>query len=354
MERNIFYPDKYALQVSLSDDFCSRQFVDHFAQEKGIFIANATQNELGDFLSDLLYDGDDLSKIHDSALHVYKKNSLSGFWASTDKKGLSLLDELEAYNGQVVEPKNKMTMGPIIQKKALGENIYSGSVGYVQRQPGRVEFLSEVDRNFEFYIREVEQNHWQILVDGHRSQDAQILEDWFPNFSTRNYQVVTIDQDELSNGQTVGFFDELSRYGMTAEWSFTQVRKITLRKGSSQSDDEEEKHETDRSILSGISQAILEGQDLRHNPFVKDCENGGYRFTAMTYEFHHVKDPYVVEIRAEFKGRPKLFEVAMENSQQRTGLDDKLENYQYPKDQALKMLSTFYTQAKLIFDQIVT
>ncbi len=353
MERKVIYPDKFALQVSLCD-FCSRQFVDIFAQDRGVFIANATQNELGEFLSGLFFDGDDLSEIHEAALHVYKKNSLSGFWASTDGDGITLLDELEASSGRVVEPKNQMTLGPIIQKNGLGDNTFSGSVGYFQRQPGRVEFLSEVQRNFDFYIKEVEQNRWQILVDGHRSQDAQILEDWFPNFSRRNYQVVTIDQGELSNTQTVMFFDELSRCGMTSDWNFSQVKRITLRKNSPQNNEEDEKDETDRSVLSGISQAILEGQDLRQNSFVKQCETGGYRFTAMTYEYNHVKQPYVVEIRAEFKGRPKLFEVAMEKSLRRTGREERLEDYQFPKDQVLQMLSAFYGQAKFIFDQIVT
>jgi len=353
MERIIVYPDKFALQVSLCD-FCSRQFLDTFAQERGVFIANATQNEVGEFLSGLLFDADDLEEIHEAALHVYKKNSLSGFWASTDEIGKGLIDELEAASGRIVEQKNQMTLGPIIQKQNLGENVYSGSVGYFQRQPGRVEFLHEVQRNFDFYIKEVEQNKWQILVDGHRAQDAQILEDWFPNVSKSNYQVVTIDQDDLSNSQTVSFFDELSRCGMTNEWNFTQVKRITLRRNSLKNDEDDDRDETDHSILSGISQAILEGQDLRQNSFVKQCESGGYRFTAMTYEYHNTKHPYAVEIRAEFKGRPKLFEVAMEKSSKRVGREDKLEDFQFPKDQALQILSAFYGQAKFIFDQIIT
>lgn len=349
----IIYPDIFALQISLSD-FCSRHFVDIFAQERGIFIANATQKDLGEFLSGLFFDSSDLSEIHDAALHIYRKNSLSGFWASTEEAGVSLIDELEAHSGMVVEPKNKMTLGPIIQKNGLGEKFYIGSIGYYQRQPGRVEFLSEVKRNFDFYLREIEENRWEVLVDGNRSQDVQILEDWFPNFSKRNYQVVKIDQDYLLDNQTIVFFDELSKCGMTNEWLFTQVRKITLRRNSAQNDEVEEKEETDRSILSGISQAMLEGQDLRHNSFVKQCENGGYRFTAMTYEYHHNTHPFVIELRAEFKGRPKLFEVAMEKILKRTGKDEVLENYQFPKEQELQLLTDFYGQAKIIFDLLVS
>jgi hypothetical protein len=74
----------------------------------------------------------------------------------------------------------------------------------------------------------------------------------------------------------------------------------------------------------------------------------------MTYEYHHKKNPYVIEIRAEFKGRPKLFEVAMEKSLKRVGREEKMEDYQYPEEQTLQMLSSFYSQAKFTFDQIVT
>ena len=353
MESTIIYPNKFALQVSLND-FCSRRFVDIFAQERGIFISNATQSDLGDYLSGLFFDRDDLSQIHHEALHVYKKNSLSGFWVSTNGDGINLLDELERSIGKIVEPKNSMTLGQIIKKDGLGDDYFIGSVGYLQRQPGRVEFLNEVERSFEFYIKEVEPNRWQILVDGHRAQDAQILEDWFPTFSVRNYQVVTIDQGELNNSETVAFFDQLSTEGMSEAWEFTQVKKITLRKSNTQDDEEETRNETDQSVLSGISQAILEGKDLRHNSFVKQCENGGYRFTAMTYEYSQKEHPYVIEIRAEFKGRPKLFEVATEKSTRRVGPEEKLEDFQFPEEQILQMLTTFYGKAKLIFDAIVT
>ncbi len=237
---HINYPNRYELNLSLAE-FCSRDFVDHFAQGKGIFIANATTKEISAFLSNIFYEYGDIEDIHSAALHISENRSLSGFWAEEIEKGIGLVNELEASVGNIVDERSQMRLGAIIEKKGLGEQIYCSHVGYTQKQPGRVEFLSEIPREFEFYIKQLDENKWEILVDGNRAQDTQTLADWFEGKARKNYRLVTIDQALFSKEiQTIQFFDELSKSGMQDDWRFSQVRRITLRKPPKNADDEEE------------------------------------------------------------------------------------------------------------------
>lgn len=107
-------------------------------------------------------------------------------------------------------------------------------------------------------------------------------------------------------------------------------------------------------MLSGITQAILEGTELRNNSFVKQCEEGGYRFTAMTYEYESTHSPFVKEIRAEFKNRPKVFEVSLQNYAQRLGLNGMLDKRVMVDDHRVEVLSIFWVKAKQVFDTLIS
>lgn len=72
----------------------------------------------------------------------------------------------------------------------------------------------------------------------------------------------------------------------------------------------------------------------------------------MTYEYEHTKQPYVKEIRAEFKKKPKVFEIALEKYAQRRGLEERLETITLPDPSRVQMLSLFWTAAKQVFETL--
>jgi hypothetical protein len=172
------------------------------------------------------------------------------------------------------------------------------------------------------------------------------MEDWIKKIGGRDTELFVIDQSFLTSIQTVAFFDTLATRGMGKDWHFTKVKHLIFRKG----DDDEE--EAGKSELSGITQAILDGNDLRDNPFVKQSEESGYRFTAMTYEFEHKKEPHILQIRAEFKGRPKVFEVELKSSKKRVGKEENLEDCPLKDEEEMKICADFWTNAKKVFDEL--
>lgn len=353
MNERYNYPNQYEIQQALS--FCDRSFIDAFAQSRGIFITYVTKEGLIDVLSGLFFEHSDLEEIRNGAFQVHAKSTLAGFLVSSevDKDDFNLIDVFDSRRGTVVDPKTKMSLGPIVTVTEDHLQAYRGTVEYVQWKPGRIEFLQEDARSFDYYVQKTQnENQWRILVDCARSNDAKVMENWMGTIS-RDITVAKIDQDSLTSSQTVHFFDELAVRGVVDEWNFIQVKRLVLRRATTSTEDEEEKEETRPSVLSGITQAILEGNSLRNNPFVKQCEEGGYRFTAMTYEYEEKEGPNVLGIRAEFKGRPKVFEVALDSFKQREGIEEILKPARLPNEQKVKMLSQFWSKAKEVFDELI-
>ena len=144
---------------------------------------------------------------------------------------------------------------------------------------------------------------------------------------------------------------------MESNWKFIDVKQLILRTNNEKVDDsfpEEEEKVVSETVLSGIKQAILDGNKLRENPFVKQSEVSGYRFTAMTYLFQHKTRPCTVQISAEFKGRPKVFEVSIKDSSlKRLSPNGVLSTLEVDKEE-FKIKNFMWDMAKEIYYNIKT
>lgn len=346
------YPQTYDVIQTLSE-FCTSRFLIEFARQKGIFITNAKLSERAEFLSGLFFDSDELEKIRDNALGNSGETTLSGFWLEIKDEDFDLIKELKEYSNTQIDSSYEMELGNLTGSTEKG---FKGVVTYQQKSPGRFQFLQGTQRDFVFYLNPKYEGKWEIVVDGSRSNDARLLSDWLRKEACRSVEskITSIEQEKLSTKQMIGFFDELSKKAVTKDWKFNQVKRITIRRESQIDDeDDDEVSEADVSVLTGITQAILEGQNLRTNDFVRQCEDGGYRFTSMSYEYENNKLGYLMEVRAEFKLKPKVFEVALDRYIKVSGIEGKHEDAVMPSDEKTTLLKRFYSTAKNIFDNLV-
>ena len=70
------------------------------------------------------------------------------------------------------------------------------------------------------------------------------------------------------------------------------------------------------SDLNSITKAALEGENLRTNSFVQDCEKAGFYFSSMTLELENKKAAEVIQVQIRFKEIPRMFEVILVKSLQ--------------------------------------
>jgi hypothetical protein len=354
------YPTRYELEQAMAE-FAQRVAVSEFLQTRGIFLMHATQEDLAEFTAGLLLEHEDLEQIRRAAFRSHSSSALSGFIVESDDETFNLVDLFERFRNQVVDQRANMRLGPPIAPKAGGGVGYRGQVEYMEYNPGRVEFLQGSARYFDYYLLPEREGKWRVMVDGSRSNDVRLVETWLSGAISRDVRLERIEEVGLSSVQSITFFDAIATAVLNSIWRLTQVKRIALRKADSpvaahEDDDREsepERIETDAAILSGITQAILEGDDLRRNKFVKQSETGGYRFTAMTYEYESIQHPEVLQIRVEFKRKPKVFEVAVENSWCRTGMEQSLQPWDIPPQQRIDLLSEFWCAAKRVYDDLI-
>jgi hypothetical protein len=349
METKYKYPTKYELTEAIS--MCKRRFVDEFAQRKGIFVYRATQAYLANQLSKLFLDEIDLELIRRNAHRNKNKKVTVGFVLTATDPHFDPKEVIDGLRTNPSRPNDKLS--PITE---TAEGFQKGSLEYEVNKPGRIDLLQNEKRDVDYSIERKEGNIYQVFVDAHSSSDARYFEAMFKGAVKDEANVNIIDFEMLSAMQTVRFFDDLSELGLGDRWRKTRVNELTFRRPVPTPDDEGEEHQdASEEVLSVINRAILEGKDLRENEFVKQSENAGYRFSAMTIEYEHLKRPNIVEMRAEFKLRPEIFEIKVSSYKKRVleGAAERVETDEVSEELDKELTTTFWYNAKQVYDNLL-
>ena len=352
------YPTPYEIE-EVFYSFLKRNFIDSFSQTMGVFFINARHEDASKVLSRILYDKNDIDKLRSNAYQTVSKHTFSGFSLKSSQTNFSLQELYEKIRdndrGQLSKGYKMNSLVKVSKETDMPE--YKGSIQYTKKKPGRIEFLDEEIGFSEFYFINMGDGEWQVEVDGNKSNDGKevlkLVSSMIDKYST---DIIDINIDSLKISSTIVFFDELAKSGLGDDWNFTDIKHLAFKRGKT--DDDEEKNEDGESVesesveseqLTGISQAILEGRNLREDPFVVQYEKEGCIFTAMTYEFENSKTPETIQMRAEFKGSPKIFEVSIVSYKVTKGLDAKKESESLPADKHRDLRSLFWNEAKKVY-----
>lgn len=350
----ITYPSARDLKTILSENVRKSDLLS-FLRTKGIFFFNITPDELAGKVSEMILDINDLQKLRALAYKNTNKQILNGFSLISDGVfDLSNIYETIRKQGDF----DGYKLNSIVKKKTSSGDIYEASLTYTKKMPGRIEFIRCEERDVSFVMKHLDEKHWQVEVDGGKSSDGKTIYTMLEKMiKGRNISISMLRIDYLTRAETIDFFDQLAQEGLGENWEIEDIKRITLKQNAGNTDDssENEKEATPEQ-LSGITQAILEGKNLRENNFVKQAEESGYAFTSMTYIFFNPKETKKVELRAEFKGNPKMFEVCLE-----TYLEPSVDsNGEYEESLShlsdndnINIRSTFWNSAKKIYNTLI-
>lgn len=365
-DTNISYPYSNELRDVINESVKQNELLD-FLRKKGIFYLNASHEDSSMLTARLLLDGKDLNEIRSYAYKNANKSLLSGFTLESK----SIFDLESVYN-TIREKETFKKDGyrlKALYKVGKKDKEFGGSVEYRKLRPGKTAFLKEEKHEISFRIKELSKKKWQVEVDGESSSDGKAILKLF-SMAVRGKDIA-IDElrlDGLSNAGTITFFDRLVKDGLDKEWAIVDILRLTLRRSKDKNESEEDEDENEstgedakeeevkeapKEQLSGISQAILEGKNLRENKFVRMAEEDGYLFASMTYLFERKKDISRMQIRAEFKGNPKIFEVSLE-SFSKTGTDPSDDDtVNLTEEQNYHYRTLFWNNAKKIYKELV-
>lgn len=361
MNKDNIYPTPYEIKEVLNS-YAKRSAVNKFAQCRGVVLMNARHDEIATEISNLLYDKTDIDELRLLAYQAVSKHTLSGFTLQTSDSTFRLENLYERLRDKEDIQKQGYSLKALSRKTTQnGREIFSGVIEYKKKKPGRIQFMDEEKGYCEFSFFELSRNEWQIEIDGNKSSDGkEVLNLISRSINKDDTKIFNICIDSLDNKGTIDFFDDLGTDGMGAEWRLSNVTQLTLKRSRMDDNNEDEDSDDgsenveDAEQLTGIRQAILDGRNLREDPFVTKYESsGGCLFTAMTYEFEGVKTPDIIQIRAEFKGNPKIFEVSIVSSFTRVGTTAKKESKELASNEHIKLRSLFWNNAKSIYKKYI-
>lgn len=344
------YPSRYELIEVLNT--LQKSFLSEFAQERGLFITHVNHVQLAEELANLYFDNEDLEILRSAAYHKSTSHALSGFVVKSPKKDFDLKNIYQSLfeRGEQQKLGQKLSAPRLVDKD---KNIYRASFEYRKIKPGRIEFLQDETTSFEFFMEDKGDGVWHVEVDSNRSTDSKELQHLLGTSMQSDVEIEELEQEYLTAEKSISFFDELVYSGMSEEWKISDIKHLTLKKGSDINDNQEETlEEVKEEQLVGISQAVLEGKGLRENSFVKQSVASGYRFNAMTYEFENLKTPDVIIIKAEFKGRPKVFEVSIVSTNENVGVSMARRAAEFTPLQNRLVRSAFWNNARLIYNSV--
>lgn len=350
------YPTPYDIQEVLNS-FSKRYFVDLFSQRRGVFYYNARQSDVAKSLSNILYEKKDIDELRASAYQTATKHTMSGFTlkSSSNFDLRELYERIRDNDRKIIEKGYTLHSLVKTSNNEKNKDVYKGSIKYKKKKPGRIEFLDEEIGYTEFYLIDLENGEWQVEVDGNKSTDGKAVLKLISNIIDKNsVDIFDINIDSLKLKSTIDFFDELAKVGLGNDWKFSDIKHLSFKRGRNLiEEDDDDSESVEKEQLTGISQAVLDGRNLRDDPFVLQYEKEGCIFSAMTYEFEHLNNPETIQLKAEFKGSPKIFEVSVVSYKITKGLDAKKENASLSEDDNRKVCSLFWNNAKAVYLQLV-
>ena len=348
------YPSPFDIQEVCSH-FLKRTILNHWVQSEGIFLVNGSNEQVAETISHLILERKKVEYIRENAYQATATYSMSGFGVN-GKSGFSMED---AYNDVRDTDKKLLSEGyklGVLNKESIGDKtIYYGTLEYEKKRPGRIEFMDSDQGFSEFKIVELEDGKWQVEVTGSKPNDGKEVKKLFEKILKGHKDVAfsSMEIDKLSAKMTINFFDTLMPIGLGDQWRFEDVKQLTFKRGKEESEDDDEGEDASDSDLMGIKQAILEGKNLRDADFVKKFEKQGCMFTAMTFKYVSINEPKTVYMHAEFKGNPKIFEVALVKYLETNGPDAKPEIATLPKEDSIQLQSLFWNNAKEVYYKVL-
>jgi hypothetical protein len=323
MEDENIYPLKHELAQYLQEGFKKKELED-FSKARGIFIADAKISEVADELSYFFYDHDDLMGLKGVWEGINKPDNLSGFTIDIDAESsfdpVQLMDDF--VNRSDLDT-SEIFFTEINEREDNGVNVHYGKAHYYKLKNGKQRLIRRERVDFEWELTEHDEKDLTMLVTSTKAESSKKLQSVIQKVSRqRDDKTVnfgSIDQEDFSAVQTIDFLDKLGKTALGEEWAFDQVCQLKFKQDdmSLREDEEDEDNEDiitlDEGELTGITQALLDGKNLRNNRIVKSAIKSGYRFILMTYKFTSKKKENSVEVKVEFKLKPKVYQIDIAN-----------------------------------------
>jgi hypothetical protein len=368
------FPDEYDVREVIRYYTMPYVGVKRFFQGLGVLFAARGREPIASFAQNLVLEYSDYLELQKLALSGGTGNSISGFALASSEWLAEEVDDLfndlvEERNRQIIQPSGNKPSDAQPHFEGLNKTAagIAGRLEYQRVSPGKVVLLNKAKESVDFQIEQIDKRLWRVTCFPDSNQDVVELGRVFSEMANGAYAIEEPVLEPLEIPKRIEFYDTLLLTEI-GKWQFEEVIGVTVRQpedrelipaqesSEEHSEDEEADELTNgqptQSDLQGITQAILKGHRLRTNSFVKSCEEQGFYFSSMTIQYHHKKRPEVISLTVRFKLKPRMFEIALEETFLVQELEQ-LEPCPFEWQRQREILRTFWGICTNILDQLI-
>jgi calcineurin-like phosphoesterase family protein len=280
-----------------------------YFKESGIIFATNKHSEIAKYASKMIFGLEDFAMMKNLTSTKQDYSKISGFEIKTKKPIEEIRDFFQ--NGSIVKVENGLTI-KTTTFDPKSKNIQV-SYSFDHKTPGKMNLISKEVRLGDFQIEPGEDGTAKIVVFNHsKNEDYAAVKDIVNTISQNKeneIELISMTLDRFDLKKRIVFIDSVLKRKYL-DWDLEEVISIRVRRG----DETEELEEVQKEYLEGINDALLKGHNLRTNPFVKACEKSGYYFPAVIMKMTHKTEPYKIHLEVQFKFRPEMPEVNIDES----------------------------------------
>lgn len=302
------------LKKLIDDKLVNANSVKYVLKKKGIMPICAGADKLADLVYYLFLGSGVMTQIHD----------VMNFEQSNQKSTMVVIQPAEAITAtensfieNLTDEFVKLQRIPSTPYSLKNLRMDNGNI-YMQYcfdkpQKGRISMASTRPVTLDVSITPISHNQYKVNIRhegiSESKQFISLLDDMVKvKPEDKVFSMKRINLQSLQKNNKVDLFDLFGSY-THKEWTLINITNVTVNKNERVINEDDADDLVDEEIseneptgrLTGISSAILTGDGLRNNEFVKDCMLQGFIFSSMRYKFQHKTQPTTIEIELNFK-----------------------------------------------------
>ena len=300
------YVDCTELKRLIDDKKLKPATLKYYLRRKGIIFTASNAKEFAEQVYTIFLGAGEMSEIRDMLSNDgnYEKSLVMNLSMKLDSDE----DIIDILIDEMSKQKSIKSEEYFIEQPTKTENGAYVQFSYMRKLPGRNKLLEKERRYLRLNIRKVSDTEVVVDVRQQSAIDSKNAVGFIEKIAKADegIKLKHINLEMLSNKNKVEFFDRIAAYTFKL-WQLKTITGITVKQGLSDEDDEDEEVVVEEnegaSTLTGISQAVLNGNGLRSNEFVQESIEKGYYITAMKYRYEHRMDMTEFAVVLSFKNK---------------------------------------------------
>ncbi|WP_267378881.1 hypothetical protein [Bacillus sp. GM_Baccil_2] len=290
------YPHRFHVKRVLEKFINPKDSLDIF-KENGILINAFTKKDIAKIGADFYFSREQFLKFKNKieSENNYKKSSRINI---PSKQVTDLKEALISAQGAFIDDEN--TQISVLDKE---DGTWMFEINYTEYKPGMIDLLDRTARKVTVTVDDkspVCNLDFDISTTRDHKKISQVLNYIHTTNPNIQFDFSEINLNELEEEYRIKLFDIFFQHNHNP-WKLEKIVKLKVKRYNNDTI-------VSSDNLKGINSAILGGQNLIDNNFVKSTIKNGFYFSMATMRFENSSSPEYIDLAIEFKSRPEKCE----------------------------------------------